>query len=35
MPEMEQKGFNIPGGKIVPFLSIGICLFFLHHLKAN
>jgi len=35
MPEMKQKGFTIPGGKIVPFLSIGICLFFLYHLKAN
>ena len=35
MPEMKQKGFTIPGGKIVPFLSIGVCLFFLYHLKAN
>ena len=35
MPEMKQKGFTIPGGKVVPFLSIVICLFFLYHLKAN
>jgi APA family basic amino acid/polyamine antiporter len=35
MPEMKQKGFTIPGGKIVPLLSIAICLFFLYHLKAN
>jgi amino acid transporter len=35
MPEMKQKGFTIPGGKTVPFLSIVICLFFLYHLKAN
>lgn len=35
MTGMKQKGFTIPGGKIVPFLSIGICLFFLYHLNAN
>ncbi|MBS1735845.1 MAG: amino acid permease [Bacteroidetes bacterium] len=35
MPDMKDRGFTIPGGKIVPVLSVGICLFFLYHLKAN
>ncbi len=35
MPEMKKKGFTIPGGYIVPVLSVAICLFFLYHLKAN
>ena len=35
MPEMKQKGFTIPGGYIVPVLSVAICLFFLYHLKEN
>lgn len=35
MPEMKEKGITIPGGKVVPVLSVSICLFFLYHLKAN
>ena len=35
MPEMNQKGFTVPGGYIVPISSFEICLFFLYHLKAN
>ena len=33
MPEMRTKGFTIPGGIMVPILSIVICLIFLYHLK--
>lgn len=35
IPELNQKGFTIRGGKTVPLLSFAICLFFLYHLKAN
>ena len=35
MPEMKNKGFTIPGGNLVPVLSVAICVFFLYHLKAN
>ena len=35
MPGMKNKGFTIPGGYVVPVLSLAICLFFLYHLKAN
>ncbi|MEO6837714.1 MAG: APC family permease [Ginsengibacter sp.] len=35
MTEMKNKGFTIPGGKVVPVLSAAICLFFLYHLKEN
>jgi basic amino acid/polyamine antiporter, APA family len=35
MDEMKHKGFTIPGGKIVPLLSIVVCVFFLYHLKEN
>lgn len=35
IPDMRQKGFTIPGGNVVPALSIVTCLFFLYHLKAN
>jgi len=35
MPEMKHKGFTVPGGNVVPVLSVSICLFFLYHLKAN
>lgn len=35
IPKMKQKGITISGGPTVPFLSIGICLFFLFHLKTN
>ncbi|MDC7999516.1 amino acid permease [Aequorivita todarodis] len=34
-PELKAKGFTIPGGSIVPLLSIAICLFFMFHLKVN
>ncbi len=35
MPEMKNRGFTIPGGFVVPVLSVLICLFFLFHLKAR
>ncbi|MEO6870337.1 MAG: APC family permease, partial [Ginsengibacter sp.] len=35
MPGMRDKGFTIPGGYVVPVLSVAICLFFLYHLKVN
>ena len=35
MPGMKNKGFTIPGGYVVPVLSVAICLFFLYHLQAN
>lgn len=35
IPEMKSKGITIPGGMIVPLLSIATCLFFLFHLKKE
>ena len=34
-PELDAIGFTIPGGPIVPFLSIAVSLFFMYHLKVN
>ncbi len=35
IPEMKNKGFTIPGGFVVPMLSVAICLSFLYNLKAK